>query len=72
MHKLNNNYAISKEYIFITEMSAEDQRIDAIVASEIMHNPQEPTCRGVGAIWRQIEQDGREQQALYGTITPNA
>lgn len=51
---------------------AEDQRVEAIVANEIKHNPQERTRRDVGAIWRQIEQDRREQQALYGTTTPNA
>jgi hypothetical protein len=56
---------------YIDWSRAEDQRIDAIVASEFKHNPQERTRRGVGAIWRQIEQDGREQQTLYGTITPN-
>ncbi|EXU94480.1 MULE transposase domain protein [Metarhizium robertsii] len=57
---------------YIDWSRAEDQRVDAIVANEIKHNPQERTRRGFGAIWRQIEQDSREQQALHGTITPNA
>lgn len=50
---------------YIDWSRTEDQRVEAMVANEIMHNPQERTRRGVGAIWRQIEQDSMEQQTLH-------
>ena len=50
---------------YIDWSRTEDQRVEAMVANEIMHNPQERTRRGVGAIWRQIEQDSMEQQILH-------
>lgn len=60
---------------YIDWSRAEDQRVDAIVANEIRHNrdnSQERTRRGVGAIWRQIEQDSKEQEALHSILVSDA
>lgn len=44
---------------------AEDDRIEALVAQEREHEPFDTGRRGVGDIWRRIERDAEEQQALY-------
>jgi hypothetical protein len=44
---------------------AEDERIEAQVAREIESNPFASRRRGVQDIWRRIEEDVKEQEALY-------
>jgi hypothetical protein len=44
---------------------AEDARIEGLVAQEREHEPFDTGRRGVGDIWRTIERDVEEQQALY-------
>jgi hypothetical protein len=44
---------------------AEDERIEAQVAEEIGDNPLANSRRGVKDIWRRIETDSREQEALH-------
>lgn len=51
---------------YIDWSEAEDQRIEADVAQEIEHNPQERRRRGVGDIWKQAEKDIEQQQTLHG------
>jgi hypothetical protein len=46
--------------------SAEDNRIDAMVLAELGANPMETSRRGVEHIWKQIDEDSREQEAIYG------
>jgi hypothetical protein len=44
---------------------AEDKRIEAQVAQEMEGNPLGRQRRGVGEIWRRIDRDIEEQEALY-------
>ncbi|KAL2019068.1 hypothetical protein VTK56DRAFT_10099 [Thermocarpiscus australiensis] len=44
---------------------SEDDRIEALVAQEREHEPFDTGRRGVDDIWRWIEKDDEEQQALY-------
>ena len=44
---------------------AEEDRIEGLVAQEREHEPFDIGRRGVGDLWRRIERDIEEQQALY-------
>lgn len=43
---------------------AEDERVEALVAKEMGDNPLASRRRGMEHIWKSIEQDTKEQQAL--------
>jgi hypothetical protein len=45
--------------------NAEDERIDALVAAEAGDNPLGSGRRGMGDIWKRVERDIEEQEALY-------
>ncbi|PWI65091.1 hypothetical protein PCL_07390 [Purpureocillium lilacinum] len=47
----------------------EDERVEALVAEEVGDNPLATGRRGVKEIWRRIEKDSREQQALYSAAS---
>jgi hypothetical protein len=44
---------------------AEDERVEAKVAAEMRTNPLTTRRRGVKDIWKRIETDSREQEALH-------
>jgi hypothetical protein len=44
---------------------AEDERIEAQVAKEMGDNPLTNKRRGVKEIWKSVERDSKEQQALH-------
>ncbi|KAK4069807.1 hypothetical protein Purlil1_13645 [Purpureocillium lilacinum] len=44
---------------------AEDERVEAQVAREMGDNPLANTRRGMKEIWRRVEEDCREQEALH-------
>jgi hypothetical protein len=44
---------------------AEDERIEAHVAKEMGDNPLTNKRRGVKEIWKSVERDSKEQQALH-------
>ena len=46
---------------------AEDERVEALVAKEMGENPLANKRRGMRDIWKSVERDSREQQALYST-----
>ncbi|KAM4061738.1 hypothetical protein HRG_013329 [Hirsutella rhossiliensis] len=46
---------------------AEDERIEAQVVKEMGDNPLANKRRGVKEIWKSVERDSKEQQALHST-----
>jgi len=44
---------------------AEEERIEALVLAEIGDNPFDSNRRGAGDVWRRVERDIMEQEALY-------
>jgi hypothetical protein len=44
---------------------AEDERVESLVAKEMGNNPLASRRRGMNHIWKSIEQDMNEQQALH-------
>jgi len=54
---------------YIDWSNAEDERIEVQVVAEIGDNPFGSNRRGVDNLWRRVERDIAEQEALYSGET---
>ena len=61
----SREWTTEEKMAYLDWSKEEDKRVQVLVAQQMGSNPLANTRRGVKEIWRSVEQDSREQEALH-------